>query len=79
MCYASIVSVYYFYMSDEKHNHHGRQRNTSHANLTYFLGFIGSLVYYVQQADGFWRILVAFLKACVWPAFLVYDVLTFVT
>jgi hypothetical protein len=43
----------------------------------YFLGLIGALVYYVQHADGFWSVVVAILKALVWPAFVVYDLLKF--
>ncbi len=43
----------------------------------YGLGLIGALVYYIQQADGFWAVIVAILKAFVWPAFLVYDLLKF--
>ncbi|MFB9446625.1 hypothetical protein Dvina_23165 [Dactylosporangium vinaceum] len=41
----------------------------------YGLGFIGALVYYIQQAGGFWVGVLGVLKALVWPAFLVYDVL----
>lgn len=41
----------------------------------YFLGFLGSAVYYIQQSDGFWAGAGAFLKAIVWPAFVVYDLL----
>lgn len=45
----------------------------------YFLGFIGAAVYYIQLANGFGEVIVAFLKACVWPAFLVYDLLKFIS
>jgi hypothetical protein len=48
------------------------------AGALYFVGFIGALVYYVDVANGFWQVVVAFLKACVWPAFLTYDLLRFV-
>jgi hypothetical protein len=41
----------------------------------YFLGFIGSAVYYLQQSTTFWTGVVAILKAIVWPAFLVYKLL----
>lgn len=37
-----------------------------------FLSFIGAAVYFVQQSDGFWEFILALLKACVWPAFLVH-------
>lgn len=37
-----------------------------------FLGFVGALIYFVNMADGFWGVILAFLKAIVWPAFVVY-------
>jgi len=40
--------------------------------FTLFLGFIGALIYFVNLADGFWEVILAFLKACVWPVFVVY-------
>ncbi|MFZ6014775.1 MAG: hypothetical protein ACOYUZ_00250 [Patescibacteria group bacterium] len=43
----------------------------------YGLGFIGAAVYYISHATGFWVGVLGFLKAIVWPAFLVYDVLKF--
>ena len=44
----------------------------------YFLGFIGAAVYYIHVADGFWAGVLGVLKAFVWPAFLVYDLLRLV-
>lgn len=41
----------------------------------YFLGMIGSAVYYLHTSYGFGSSIVALLKACVWPAFLVYHLL----
>jgi hypothetical protein len=46
-------------------------------NAVYGLGLIGALVYYIQAADGFWAGVLGILKALVWPAFLVYDLLKF--
>ncbi len=43
----------------------------------YGLGFIGALVYYISVADSFWIGLLGFLKALVWPGFLVYELLKF--
>lgn len=43
----------------------------------YGLGFIGALIYYIQAADGFWEGVLGVLKAIVWPAFVVYDLLRF--
>ena len=45
------------------------------AGVMYGLGFIGALVFYVQQATGFWSGVLGVLKALVWPAFLVYKLL----
>lgn len=42
----------------------------------YFLVFIGTAVYYVQQSVGFWPGVLGVLKACVWPALLGYKVFT---
>lgn len=46
-------------------------------DAVYCLGFIGAAVYYISAASGFWMSVVGFLKAIVWPAFLVYDLLEF--
>ncbi len=42
------------------------------SSAVYGLGLIGALVWFVSQVDGFWPIVLAILKAIVWPAFLVY-------
>ncbi|HJX06211.1 MAG TPA: hypothetical protein VJ461_05860 [Candidatus Nanoarchaeia archaeon] len=41
----------------------------------YGLGFIGAAIYYISTATGFWMGVLGFLKAIVWPAFLVYQLL----
>lgn len=38
----------------------------------YALGFLGAFIYYLQHALTFYAGLLGFLKAIVWPAFLVY-------
>lgn len=43
----------------------------------YGLGFIGAAIYYIQAATGFWLGALGVLKALVWPAFLVYELLAF--
>jgi len=45
------------------------------SSAVYGLGFIGAAVYYISHAVGFWMGVVGFLKALVWPAFLVYEAL----
>jgi len=42
------------------------------ASAVYGLGFIGAAVYFIGHAATFWMGVLGFLKALVWPAFLVY-------
>jgi hypothetical protein len=44
----------------------------------YGLGFIGAVIYYISTATDFWMGVLGFLKALVWPAFLVYELLSMV-
>lgn len=50
------------------------QQHTAN-NPIYGMGFIGAAIYYISHATSFWMGVVGFLKACVWPAFLVYEAL----
>jgi hypothetical protein len=43
------------------------------ASAVYGLGFIGAAVYFISNSETFWMMLLGFLKALVWPAFLVYQ------
>ena len=45
--------------------------------MVYCLGLIGALVYYIQGATSFWEGIIGVLKAVVWPAILIYDLLSF--
>ena len=49
----------------------------SAGDAVYGLGLIGAMVIYIQQASGFWMVILAILKAFVWPAFVVYDLIKF--
>jgi hypothetical protein len=42
-------------------------------SAVYGLGFIGAAIYFISQATSFWMGVLGFLKAIVWPAFLVYE------
>jgi len=41
----------------------------------YGMGFLGSLVYFIQQADSFGAGLMGVLKAIFWPAVIIHKVL----
>jgi len=47
------------------------------AGCAYFVAFVGAAVYFIGQATGFWMGVLGFLKAMVWPAFVVYGLLKF--
>ncbi|MGZ6004743.1 MAG: hypothetical protein ACXWLH_01185 [Candidatus Saccharimonadales bacterium] len=40
-----------------------------------FLAWIGALVYFVQNSEGFGGFLLAILKSIVWPAYVLHAVL----
>jgi hypothetical protein len=52
-----------------------RISNDAHHGAVYGLGFIGAAVYFISNASGFWDGVIGFIKALVWPAFLVYEAL----
>ena len=52
-----------------------RQGGASEA--VYGLGLIGALVYYIGHAATLWMGLLGILKAIVWPAMLIFEVLKY--
>lgn len=50
-------------------------KSNTQCGAIYGLGLIGAAVYYISHAAGFWMGVLGFLKAIVWPAFMVYEVL----
>ena len=48
-------------------------QGSTQCNAVYGLGLIGAAVYFISHATGFWMGVLGFLKAIVWPAFLVYE------
>jgi hypothetical protein len=47
------------------------------AGSLYAVGFIGAVIYYISTATDFWMGVLGFLKALVWPGFLVFELLQF--
>jgi hypothetical protein len=45
------------------------------AGAVYGLGLIGAAIYYISTAASFWLGVLGFLKAIVWPVFVVYEAL----
>ena len=42
----------------------------------YFLGMVGSAIYFISTAAGFWDGVLGVLKSLVWPAFLIFEALS---
>jgi len=49
--------------------------NNTPSGAVYGLGFIGAAIYFISTATTFWIGVLGVLKAIVWPAFLVYELL----
>lgn len=41
-----------------------------------FVAYFGALIYFMERNVGFWGDVLAFLQAAVWPAYVLYEVLT---
>ena len=60
-------------MANDKKSNSG----TGIAGAMYFMGLIAAAIYFIQNAVSFGTGVVGFLKALVWPAVLVYNLLDF--
>lgn len=52
---------------------HDTHYRRSAGNAVYGLGLIGAAIFFIGQATTFWAGLLGFLKAIVWPVFLVLE------
>lgn len=43
----------------------------------YGFGFIGSAIYYISTATGFWAGVLGILKSIIWPTFLVFELMKY--
>lgn len=48
-------------------------RNSPASSAVYGLGLIGAAIYFISTSTGFWMGVLGFLKAIVWPVFLVME------
>jgi len=49
------------------------QQGAPAASAVYGLGLIGAAIYFISTATGFWMGVLGFLKAIVWPVFMVFE------
>jgi hypothetical protein len=61
----------------DKKCHHKNWNDNHSGGAVYGLGFIGALIYFISHATTFWIGVLGILKAIVWPAYLVYEVLNY--
>jgi len=54
-------------MSDKCYN------SNASSGAVYGLGLIGAAIWFISSATGFWMGVLGFLKAIVWPVFLVFE------
>lgn len=52
--------------------------NMCKGSAVYFFGFLGAAIYYISTATSFWMGVLGFLKAIVWPVFMVYGLMKFI-
>lgn len=52
-------------------------QSSAPANAFYGLGFVGAAIYYIAHATTFWMGVLGFLKAIIWPVFLVYKAMEY--
>jgi hypothetical protein len=57
----------------------GSNASAGGGGAVYGLGLIGALVYYWKEAEGFWEHVWSIGEAILWPAFLVYHLLGFIS
>lgn len=53
-------------------------RRSAESGAILGLGIIGSAIYFISTASGFWDGVLGVLKALVWPAVLVFELLQLV-
>ena len=63
--------------SDESCHCHSYSHSCGSCGAVYGLGFIGAVIYYISTATSFWIGVLGVLKALVWPAFLVFELLKY--
>lgn len=57
----------------KKDNYHAAA--SSGGGAVYGIGLIGAFIFYMQEANNFWEVIVGTLQALVWPAYVVYNLL----
>lgn len=57
-------------------NHGSMAKRGGPPALAFFATYVGALIYFIDKANGFWEVILAFLQAAVWPAYLINKIFT---
>ena len=60
-----------------KENHKVKKAADNGGGFLYCMGFIGSMIYFIQHATSFWVGVLGVLKAIIWPLLVTYKLLGF--
>ncbi len=63
--------------SCNNYNKNFNRKRFASNDAVYGLGFLGAAIFYISNSTTFWMGLLGFLKAIVWPAFMVYEAFKF--
>lgn len=58
-----------------KSNHKKTAATHGTSGALFFFGFVGSLIYWMQAANGLGAVFTGVLKSLVWPTYIVYKLL----
>ena len=62
-------------MNDDSNCKNRNHSANASGGAVYGFGVIGAAIYFISQATTFWLGVLGFLKAIVWPAIMVFEVL----
>ncbi len=60
---------------ERKRKFHGGGSASGGGEVVYGLGIVGAAIYFIQHSLSFWGVVIGLMKAIVWPAFVVYELL----
>ncbi len=55
--------------------HAGNAAQHAPSGYVMLVAYFGALVYFINQADGFWQVAFSFIQAAVWPGIVLYHAL----
>ena len=60
---------------ERKRKFHSSGSASGGGEAVYGLGIVGAAIYFIQHSLSFWGVVIGLVKAIVWPAIVVYELL----